>query len=90
MSKEFKRQKAVIGATKKMVESQSNLGGSAFGRDLAGRAVNRNIAEKNSVGNTQRGGNPLSVIANEKTPNPVRRMKAMNAVKANSKSSKGL
>lgn len=90
MSQDFKKQKANIGATKTMVANMYGMGDSAFGKDLVGRAVNRNIAEKNSLGNMQRGGNPLSVIANEKTPNPARRMREMNAAKANSKPSKGL
>jgi len=51
---------------------------------------NNNAASAASQENMTKRGNPLSVIANEETPNPARRMREMNATKANRKSSKGL
>ena len=59
-------------------------------KDRMRRLQNSNARADASEENTAKRGNPLSIVANEDTPNPARRMKAMNAAKANSKSSKGL
>jgi hypothetical protein len=90
MSKDFQNQKANITGSKGAVAYINGLDGSPFGRDIVGRAVNKQTAKDNSTKNTQRYGNPLSVVANEQTPNPARRMREMKAVKANARPSKGL
>jgi len=59
-------------------------------RDRMRRVQNNNAASAASQENMTKRGNPLSIVANEETPNPARRMREMNAAKANSKPSKGL
>ena len=59
-------------------------------KDRMRRVQNNNAASAASQENMTKRGNPLSIVANEDTPNPARRMREMIAAKANSKSSKGL
>jgi hypothetical protein len=67
-----------------------NIYKAPFVKNRMARVQNSNARSEAEYENMRNRGNPLSIIANEEAPNPARRMREMNAAKANSKPPKGL
>ena len=84
MSKKWNKQKRDINAE---VDFINNNGGTSlsgpFMRDRIKRVTTSMAAENAKKENAEKRGNPLSIIANEKRPNPARRMKMMAAARRN-------
>lgn len=88
MSKQFDKQKQDINATVMLFKSAptgpyGQKRESPFLRNRIRRAVNEMYGEAQRDQNFKERGNPVSIIANEETPNPARRDKMMKLAKYN-------
>jgi hypothetical protein len=92
MSKEFKKQKKEITGMVNFFKSAPDkyMGANYYAeqespviRNRIRREVNTAFGEAQRKENMEKRGNPLSVIANEETPNPARRDKMMKLAKYN-------
>jgi hypothetical protein len=86
MSKQWDKQKQGLRQNAANISKIYGRGqNSPFVEDAVSRQQNEFKRGVTSYENASERGNPLSIVANEEKPNPVRRMKMMMAAKNNAK-----